>query len=45
VTRAIVGARKSGQIAETVKAGDWKLNEEELQAIGTAHQEFTVVVG
>ena len=45
VTSAIVGARKSGQIAETVKAGDWKLNEEELQAIETAHQEFNGAIG
>ena len=45
VTSAIVGARKSGQIAETVKAGDWQLNEEELQAIETAHQEFTAGIG
>jgi aryl-alcohol dehydrogenase-like predicted oxidoreductase len=45
VTSAIVGARKSGQIAETVKAGDWQLNDEELQAIRAAHQEFTGAVG
>jgi len=45
VTSAIVGARKSGQIAETVKAGDWKLNDEELQAIETAHQEFKGGIG
>jgi aryl-alcohol dehydrogenase-like predicted oxidoreductase len=40
-----VGARKTGQIAETVKAGDWQLSEEELKAIETAHQEFTEVIG
>ena len=45
VTSAIVGARKIGQIAETVKAADWKLNEEELQAIETAHQEFNGATG
>jgi aryl-alcohol dehydrogenase-like predicted oxidoreductase len=45
VTSAIVGARKTGQIAETVKAGDWQLSEEELKAIETAHQEFTEVIG
>jgi aryl-alcohol dehydrogenase-like predicted oxidoreductase len=45
VTSAIVGARKTGQIAETVKAGDWQLSEEELQAIEAAHQEFTGAVG
>jgi len=42
VTSAIVGARKPGQIAETVKAGDWQLNEEDMQAIELAHTEFTV---
>jgi aryl-alcohol dehydrogenase-like predicted oxidoreductase len=45
VTSAIVGARRSGQIAETVKAGDWQLSEEELQVIEAAHQEFTGAVG
>ena len=40
VTSAIVGARKSGQIAETVKAGDWQLNEEELLAVESAYSEF-----
>jgi aryl-alcohol dehydrogenase-like predicted oxidoreductase len=45
ITSAIVGARKTGQIAETVKAGDWQLSEEELKAIETAHQEFTEVIG
>ena len=45
VTSAIVGARRTGQIAETVKAGDWQLSEEDLQAIEAAHQEFTGAVG
>jgi aryl-alcohol dehydrogenase-like predicted oxidoreductase len=45
ITSAIVGARRTGQIAETVKAGDWQLSEEELKAIETAHQEFTEVIG
>ena len=44
VTSAIVGARKRGQIAETVKADDWQLNEEELTSIETAYSEFLAVV-
>jgi aryl-alcohol dehydrogenase-like predicted oxidoreductase len=33
VTAAIVGARKPGQIAETAKAGDWKLATEDIEEI------------
>jgi aryl-alcohol dehydrogenase-like predicted oxidoreductase len=44
VTSAIVGARRTGQIAETVKAGDWQLNEEELTSIEAAYSEFLSVV-
>lgn len=40
VTAAIVGARKKGQIAETVQAGSWRLTEEEIQAIEAAYQSF-----
>ena len=40
VTSAIVGARKKGQIAETVKASEWVLNENELNAISSAKVEF-----
>ena len=40
VTSAIVGARRPGQIAETVKAGSWDLSGEELTAIEAAHKEF-----
>ena len=40
VTSAIVGARRPGQIAETVKAGSWALSAEELTAIEAAHKEF-----
>jgi aryl-alcohol dehydrogenase-like predicted oxidoreductase len=35
VTAAIVGARKPGQIEETVKAGDWELSAEDIDAVGT----------
>jgi aryl-alcohol dehydrogenase-like predicted oxidoreductase len=45
VTSAIVGARRTGQITETVKAGDWQLSVGELQAIEAAHQEFTEAIG
>ena len=40
VTSAIVGARRLGQITETVKAGSWTLSDEELAAIEAAHTEF-----
>ena len=40
VTSAIVGARKKGQIAETVQAAEWVLNENELNSISTAINEF-----
>jgi aryl-alcohol dehydrogenase-like predicted oxidoreductase len=40
ITSAIVGARKKGQIAETVKAADWKLEESELNSISKAIDEF-----
>ncbi|MFH1239405.1 MAG: aldo/keto reductase [bacterium] len=33
VTAAIVGARHPGQIKETIKAGDWVLNENEITAV------------
>ena len=45
ITSAIVGARRTGQIAETVKAGEWQLSEEELNSIESAHAEFTEAVG
>ncbi len=44
-TSAIVGVRHTGQIAETVKAGDWQLSEGELNSIESAHAEFTEAVG
>ena len=40
VTSAIVGARKKGQIAETVQAAEWVLNENELNEISSAINEF-----
>ena len=40
ITSAIVGARKKGQIAETVKAAEWALGENELNAISSAIDEF-----
>ena len=40
MTSAIVGARKKGQIAETVKAAEWALGESELNAISAAIDEF-----
>jgi len=40
VTSAIVGARKKGQIAETVQAAEWVLEENELNAISSALDEF-----
>ena len=40
VTSAIVGARRPGQITETVRAGKWVLSQEELVAIEAAHAEF-----
>ena len=40
ITSAIVGARKKGQIAETVKAGEWVLGESELNAISSAIEDF-----
>ena len=40
VTSAIVGARKKGQIAETVQAAEWALGENELNAISSAIDEF-----
>ena len=40
ITSAIVGARKKGQIAETVKAAEWVLGESELNAISAAIDEF-----
>ncbi len=36
VTAAIVGARRPGQIEETVVAGDWELSQEDLAAISEA---------
>jgi len=35
VTSAIVGARRPSQVAETVKAADWSLSPEDIQAIDT----------
>lgn len=35
VTAAIVGARKPGQIAETVRASDWDLSEKDIEEIET----------
>ena len=40
ITSAIVGARKKGQIAETVKAAEWKLEESELNSISRAIEKF-----
>ena len=40
ITSAIVGARKKGQIAETVKAAEWALGENELNAISSAIKDF-----
>ena len=40
VTSAIVGARKKGQIAETVQAAEWVLNQNELNSISSAINEF-----
>ena len=40
VTSAIVGARKKGQIAETVQAAEWELKANELNAISLAINEF-----
>ena len=44
-TSAIVGVRHTGQIAETVKVGDWQLSEGELNSIESAHAEFTEAAG
>ena len=44
VTSAIVGARRKGQIAETAKAAEWQMNEEQSIAIETALQEFLTKV-
>ena len=40
ITSAIVGARKKGQIAETVKAAEWVLGESDLNAISSAIEDF-----
>ena len=40
ITSAIVGARKKGQITETVQAAEWVLGESELNAISSAIDEF-----
>jgi aryl-alcohol dehydrogenase-like predicted oxidoreductase len=40
ITAAIVGARKKGQILETAKACDWKLNEKELKQIEVAYDDL-----
>jgi len=40
ITSAIVGARRTGQIAETVKSGEWQLSEEELAVIEAAYVDF-----
>ncbi|MFP6894230.1 MAG: aldo/keto reductase [Opitutales bacterium] len=44
VTSAIVGARRKGQIAETAKAAEWQMNEEQSIAIESALQEFLTKV-
>ena len=44
VTSAIVGARRKGQIAETAKAAEWQINEEQSIAIESALQEFLTKV-
>jgi len=36
ITSAIVGARRRGQIAETVRAAEWPLGQAELDAIEAA---------
>lgn len=40
ITSAIVGARRKGQIIETVRAAEWNLKKEELNAISLAINEF-----
>jgi len=40
ITATIGGARKKGQISETVKAGDWKLSDEELKKIEAEYDIF-----
>ena len=44
VTSAIVGARRKGQIAETAKAAEWQMNEQQFIAIESALQEFLTKV-
>ena len=45
VTAAIVGARRPGQIAETVQASDWDLSQQDIDEIETllAEREKRVV--
>jgi aryl-alcohol dehydrogenase-like predicted oxidoreductase len=40
VTSAIVGARRRGQIAETVRAAEWPLGQEEQDAVAAAVDAF-----
>lgn len=44
VTSAIVGARRKGQIAETAKAAEWQMKEEQSVAIETTLHEFLTKV-
>ena len=41
VTSAIVGARRKGQIAETVRAAEWSLGQAELDAVTAALDKFS----
>ena len=41
VTSAIVGARRKGQIAETVRAAEWSLGQAELDAVTAALDTFS----
>lgn len=45
VTAAIVGARRPGQIEETVKAGDWVLSEDEVNAVEALLQSRDAAIG
>ena len=40
ITSAIIGARRKGQIAETVRAAEWPLGQAEQEAVATAMDAF-----
>ena len=40
VTSAIVGARRKGQIVETVRAAEWSLGQYEIDAVTAALDAF-----